>query len=283
MPPCTPIDLDKAEQILTGAIDPTVPNPIVAMRVLDTIEGLGPNPLQPPEVCLGLDFPVWTYLRDRAADWLLPGVGELAKDTVAAFESNPAFVDAFLAGFNKQVISELRWRNIPLATGCTPMRMFWGPVSNGARHADIHGLAAWAPNSALGASSHAEGAAGGSDVILVFRSDLFTRYPKTLIYLAPAALNGDQPDWNADPSLVNRVLPTFQGRVSEDIVFFRFDVSPAVALKHWVALEEPPSGITFRNDKPVGAGVNNGADFAITTIDQTTRILIAGPSLIPEP
>ncbi|HEY9250476.1 MAG TPA: hypothetical protein VIO38_15160, partial [Rariglobus sp.] len=74
-----------------------------------------------------------------------------------------------------------------------------------------------------------------------------------------------------------------QGRVADDIVFFRFDVSPADARKQWVMLEEPPSGITFRSDKPVGAGVNNGADFAIATIDQTTRILIAGPSLIPEP
>jgi hypothetical protein len=283
MPPCAPIDLGRTEQILTAAIDPTVSTPIAVIRVLGTIEGLGPNPLQPPEVCLGLDFPVWTYLRDHASDWLLPGVGELEKNMIAAFESNPVFVDAFLAGLNKQVISELRWRNIPLATGCTPMRMFWGPIANGARQPDIHGLSNWGSNTSLGASSHSVGASGGSDIILVFRSELFVRYPKTLIYLAPAPLSNNQPDWNADPALSNRVLPSFQGRVSEDIVFFRFDVSPAAALQHWVVLEEPPSGITFRNDKPVGAGINNGADFAIATIDQTTRILIAGPSLIPEP
>ncbi|HYP09704.1 MAG TPA: hypothetical protein VER03_26000 [Bryobacteraceae bacterium] len=284
MPVCKPVNLIALEQTLTAAIDPTVQLPIAATRVLETITGLGPNPLKPIEVCIGLDFPLWTWMRDHAADWLLPGINELKENAVAAFESNPVFVDAFLAGFNTQVISELRWRNIPLATGCTPVRMFWGPVdASGKRLADINGIATWPASSPLGDTSHGVGAAAGSDVILVFRTDLFRRYPKTLIYLVPPVMNGANPDWNVDPNVASRVLPSFQGQVAEDIVFFRFDVSPANARKHWVVLEEPPIGITFRNDKAVGGGVTDGASFAIATIDQTTRVLIPGAALIPEP
>jgi hypothetical protein len=283
MPPCQPVDLQQVEQVLTAAIDPTVDMPIAAVRVVDTIGGLGANPLKPIEVCVGLDFPLWTYVRDHAADWLLPGVNELKENAVAAFESNPVFVDAFLTGLNTQIIAELRWRNIPLSTGCTPVRMFWGPIdANGTRHPDIHGIKTWAANSALGAVSHGVGASAGSDVILVMRTDLFRRYPKTLVYLVPAPLAAQQPDWNADPSFAARVLPTFQGQVADDIVFFRFDMSPENARKHWVVLEEPPIGITFRSDKAVGGGVTDGAAFAVATIDQTTRVLISGPTLIPQ-
>lgn len=284
MPPCRPVNLVALEQKLSTAVDPTVALPVAAGRVLDTIGGLGANPLKPIEVCIGLDFPIWTWMRDHAADWLLPGVNELKENAVAAFESNPVFVDAFLTGFNTQVISELRWRNIPLATGCTPVRMFWGPIDGqGKRQPDINGIGTWGAGSKLGDTSHGVGAAAGSDVILVFRTDLFRRYPKTLIYLAPPVMNGANHDWNADPTMTNRVLPSFQGQVADDIVFFRFDVSAANARKHWVVLEEPPIGITFRSDKAVGGGVTDGANFAIATIDQTTRVLIAGPALIPEP
>jgi hypothetical protein len=283
MAPCQPADLQKVEQVLTAAIDPTVDMPIAAVRIVDTIGGLGANPLKPIEVCVGLDFPLWTYVRDHAADWLLPGVNELKDNAVAAFESNPVFVDAFLTGLNTQIISELRWRNIPLSTGCTPVRMFWGPIdANGTRQPDIHGIKTWPSNSTLGDVSHGVGASAGSDVILVMRTDLFRRYPKTLVYLVPAPIAAQQPDWNADPSFAARILPTFQGQVADDIVFFRFDMAPEDARKHWVVLEEPPIGITFRSDKAVGAGVADGAAFAIATIDQTTRVLISGPTLIPQ-
>ena len=42
---------------------------------------------------LSVDLPSWRFLRDVAPDWLLPGVAQLARDRVYAFESNPVFVD----------------------------------------------------------------------------------------------------------------------------------------------------------------------------------------------
>jgi hypothetical protein len=283
MEPCTPVDVFQLETRVTASIDPTVKAPLVQRRVLDGIEGLGDQPLAPVEVCLGLDFPAWVYLRDHAPDWLLPGIAEMPNHAVLAFESNPAFVEAFLLGLNAQVIAELRWRNIPLATGCTPIRMFWGQfdAANGVRKADILGINNWTSGSCLGDASHGVPPLNGDDLILVIRSDLFRRYPGTLIYLAQPILNNEKPDWNVDPSFADRLFPAFQGRIGEDIVFFQFDIAPNVARQRWLVLEEPPAGITFRNDQVVAVGVADGGAFALATIDDALRVLIRGETLIP--
>ncbi|AKF86651.1 hypothetical protein MFUL124B02_30905 [Myxococcus fulvus 124B02] len=281
--PCRPVDLDRLEEVLTAAIDPTVPEPLVVRRVLDGITGLSEPKLAPVEVCLGLDMPVWRFLRDHAPDWLLPGVGSLKEDDVVAVQSNPAFVDAFLLGLNAQILSELRWRNIPIAAGCTPLRMFWGQVDSAtdSRKPDIVGVANWPAASSLGSDAHQPPPPVGTDLVVVFRSDLFRRYPRTLVYVTQAALVNGEPDWHAEPDLASgRLLPTFQGSIGEDITFFRFDLDPQAARKWWVVLEEPPSGYTFRNDVGLG-GAQDGADFADHTFNDPLRVLIRGEALIP--
>jgi len=274
--PCQPVDLRRLEPPLTEAIDPTVAEPLVQRRVLDGITGLDDQPLAPVEVCVGIDLPVWTFLRDRAPDWLLPGVGELEEDTVVALKSNPTFVDAFLLGLNTQVLSELRWRNIPVTTGCTPMRMFWGQVdlTTNSHKPDIRGVETWPATSHLGdRETHQQPPPTGDDLVLVFRSELFRRYPKTLPYLTP------DPRFEGGP----RLLPTFQGGIGEDIVFFRFGLkADERALDWWVVLEEPPSGWSFRNDVLVDAAINNGADFAKLTFKGPIRLLRRVKSLIEE-
>jgi hypothetical protein len=281
---CRPVDLSGLEPVLTRSIDPTVDEPLVQRRVLDGITGLDDQPLAPTEVCVGIDLPVWTFLRDRAPDWLLPGVNDLEEDAAVALESNPTFVDAFLLGLNTQVLSELRWRNVPVATGCTPMRMFWGQVdvATNSRKPDIRGVETWPAASELGDPDHQPPPPVGTDLVLVLRSDLFRRFPKTLIYAAPAPIVNGQPDWNADPPFGgDRLLPTFQGSIGEDITFFRFDVDPQTARGWWIVLEEPPPGYGFRNDVPVGAEVQNGADFADVTFNDPVRVLLRGDRLVP--
>jgi hypothetical protein len=282
--PCRPVDLGKLEEVLTAAIDPTVDKPLVARRVLAGITGLGDQPLAPTEICLGLDLPVWTFLRDRAPDWLLPGVNTLQEDAVVAVESNPTFVDAFLLGLNAQVLSELRWRNVPIATGCTPMRMFWGQIDVAAdQHTpDIRGVALWPAATPLGHADHQPPPPTGTDLVVVFRSDLFRRYPRTIVYAAPAPIVNGEPDWNADPPFggPDRLFPTFQGSIGEDITFFRFDMQPQTARAWWIALEEPPSGYSFRNNLPSAA--TDGAAFADDTFHDPIRVLLRGERLIPE-
>lgn len=290
--PCTPVDIEALEESLSDAIDPTGDNPWIVDLVLDGIEGLPDPPLAPVEICTGVDLPSWRFLRDRHPDWLLPGVNGLASDGVSAFESNPSFVDAFLLGINSQLLAELHWRNIPIAAGCTPLKMFWGRINpvqgqpSGAleRANDIIDVGNWPAGSTLGDGSHHPDQQGSANLVLVIRSDLFRRYPATLVSAVQANQDaagdplfdpGNEPAANAP-----RTWPIFQGSIGEDVTFFGFDLTPEQARGFWIVLDEPPTGYRFRNDQ--GPNVNNGADFAAATLNIPTRVMISGAELIPE-
>ncbi|MCB9152649.1 MAG: hypothetical protein H6649_01155 [Caldilineae bacterium] len=282
--PCSPVDIDTLDEDLTTAIDPTSANPWIVEVVLDGIEGLPDPPLAPVEICTGVDLPAWRFLRDRHPDWLLPGVGQLKDDSVFAFESNSTFVEAFLLGLNTQVMSELRWRNVPIASGCTPLKMFWGrvDVAQDARINDVIDVTLWDAGSSLGDPGHFPGG-GSTNLVLLVRSDLVRRYPATLVSAVEALQDNGQPVFgpgHEPPDDAPRTWPIFQGSIGEDVTFFGFDLTPEQARGYWLILEEPASGYRFRAD--VGPTANNGGDYAAQTLNIPTRVLISGAELIPE-
>ncbi|MFC7529258.1 hypothetical protein [Actinoplanes sp. GCM10030250] len=292
--PCRPIDLGAVAEVVGAAIDPTAGRPFVVDRVLDLIAGLDDQPLTPPELCPDLDIPAWQMLRDRDPDWLLPGAGTMESDRVVAVQTNPAFVDAFLLGLNTQTIGELRFRNIPIRTGCTPLRQFWARTNPATESYDddIVGVHRWPDAGPLGSPDHQTAAAAGADLVIVFRTTLFRRYPRTLVYLTPAPLAGGQPDWEADPDLSQRLLPVFQGALTPEIVFFGFDLEPALGRGHWVVLEEPPHGVQFFSGPTPGMSAAraevltqpgahpDGAAFADAAFADPYRVMIRGVALI---
>jgi hypothetical protein len=282
-PPCRPVGLDALADGVTGAFDPTGDHAPVVVRVLDTIQGLDPaQPLAPPEVCLGLDRPVWADVAGAFPEWLLPGVGALPEDSVIAVETNSRFVDAVLTGLNTQLLNELRWRNLPVATGCTPLRVFWdrAEVAAGDRVDDIVGIHAWTAGSDLGDAQHRPPGASGRDLVVVVRGQLFLRYPATLVYLVSAEHAGT-PDFDIDPAAdAARILPSFQGRVAADVTFFGFQgLEPAAIRRHWLVLEEPPAGYRFANDVSVAPQAHTWASEAFA---RPVRALIRGDRLDPE-
>jgi hypothetical protein len=283
-PALRPVDLDRLDADLTAAFDPTGANAPARRRVLATITGLSPvRPLEMPEPCPNLDIPVWQRLADLAPDWLLPGVGRLGEDVVVAVGTNPTFIDAFLTGLNTRAVEELRWRNLRVGAGCTPIRSFWfrAAEASGNRVDDIVGIQRWTAESALGDAQHRPDGLAGADLVLVFRTRLFQRYPNTLLYLVAAP--GGRPD-PADPpdDDAPRTLPTFQGRIGADVTFFGFvGVRPEAISGRWVALEEPPSGFRFRNDVVERDPADDGAQFAHIAFDDPTRVLIRGDHLVP--
>lgn len=293
--PCRPVDLGPFAADVATAFDPTADRPFVVDRVLSLITGLDDQPLTPPELCPDLDIPAWQMLRDHDKDWLLPGAQQMAEDTVAAVATNPTFVDAFLLGLNTQMLGELRFRNISIRAGCTPLRQFWARADTATDTYldDIVGVHNWPPASALGSTAHQTAAASSADLVVVFHTPLFRRYPPTVVYLTPAPLVGDDPDWEADPDLGARILPSFQGSVTPDIVFFGFDLQPALGARHWVVLEEPPQGFQFFNSTtgPDGTaipgvdpvtfnGALDGGTFAEAAFADPYRVLIRGSALI---
>lgn len=285
-PPCRRVDVEALAVGAAATFDPTGADGAARVRVLAGIDGLDPaQPLAPPEVCVGLDRPVWRDLERTFPEWLLPGVGALPEDRVIALETNPRFTDALLLGYNGQLLGELRWRNLPFASGCTPLRVFWerSNTSSGARVDDIVGIASWTSDSGLGDPSHRPDGAAGRDLVVVVRGQLFLRYPRTLVYLVSAEHDGAI-DFDADPAPgAPHLLPSFQGRVGTDVMFFGFQgVVPTDVARHFVVFEEPPAGYRFYNvahaTVPAGA---DGAAFADAAFADPIRVLIRGDSLLP--
>lgn len=295
--PCDAPDLDHVAGVVTGAIDPRGPNPPALVRVRGRIHGIDWTTLGPPEIPVGLDFPTWTLLRDRAKEWILPGIGTLVKHSVVAMQTNPVFIDAYLVGLNTQLHNELHWRNVPIDRRSTPLVMFWGHVNfeSGEREAEIRPLATWAPASELGDLRHQVlqpgDTTGKRDLVLVFRTDLFRRYPRTQVYLVKPTPTADDalkatPDFSytAATKANRRFLgPLFQGALAPDVVFFAFDVDPATLGQYWLVLDEPPSELRFRSvdeaGDPLGGTASTAAEFAAATIDVPTRVGFDGDFL----
>jgi hypothetical protein len=313
--PCLPVDWKKLADDVSGAIDPRQEDAAIRLRILGTIQGLVDDSLAPVEVCIGLHRTLWRDLRNLAPDWLLPGVTSLAKDSIVAVETNPKFVEAFLVGLNSQLLGELRWRNVAIIGGCTPVKMFWDRVNADVEDSDlpapeapppqhehdIKGIITWEGESdnALGAASHC-GHRGepGSNLVVVFRTELFRRYPHTLVSLVAATPDhsgeGYSWDWGPYPD-AERKLPVLQGRMGEDLVFFGFDVPASAVGGYWLLLEEPPPGFGFRNvaDPSWEAGdperlarfngeedeYVDGATFAAAALNEPLRVLISGEAL----
>ena len=280
---CRPIDLDGLAVDLHAAIDPTLPDAWIKRRVLDTLHGLPDNSTQPVEVCTSVNLPAWRFLRDTAPDLLLPGVGQLTRDRVYAFESNPVFVEAFLLGVNHQALAELRWRNLRIASACTPLRVFWGRIAGGGGDPldDIRSVGLWPNNSPLGDAQHRPAQVAAQNLILVFRTDLFRRYPDTIVSAIPAAIVNGQPNFDeaaAPDGSQARQWPVFQGSIGEDVTFFGFPFTPQQGEAMWFLLEEPPPGYRFRSDTAADAA--NGADFARVRFNDPSRVLIRGGEIL---
>lgn len=295
----TPIDLGKLHEIIAGALNPHLPTAPARVRVRATIGGLDLARLVRPEFPIGLNFPTWELLRQYDQEWLLPGVSALEKDSITALQTNPAFIDAYMVGINSQFIGEMVWRDLPVARDCTPLRMFWGAVDykSGQRQADIEPLREWAkaPEIDIGDLVHQTVQpadpqnSSGNRLVIVFRSDLFRRYPGTLVYLFKPQPGDVLDDWlkatpdlgkveAAKPPATRRFYgPTFVGVLTPEVTFFAFDVRPETLDKYWLMLGEPPAELRFRNEKPPAeVAIANSAVFAASTIDEPTRVAISG-------
>ena len=197
----------------------------------------------PHEPEIDLDLPAWRHLRDRHREWLLPGAHTLTDGEVVGLGTNPIFVDALMLGLNTEAFAELRWRNIGVATGTTPLRRFWdrvpGAADDGCDVATVHD---W--SGPLGHPAH--GVEPRRQLVVAFCTDLFRRYPGTLVYLAPPV--GDWDD--ADTSPAKRRPPVFSARITPRLVLYAFDVPPESLATWWVVVEQQPPGLRFARDVP---------------------------------
>lgn len=304
-PDCAPIDLKSVAGIVRKAVDPSGPEAPARRRTQGRIDGYELVHLGPPALPVGIDFPVWTLLRDHAPEWLVPGADDLPEHSVVAMQTNPVFIDGCMVGINAQLLREMHWRNLSVTSNSTPLLMFWGHVNfeTNEREAEIKPIDGWPHDSALGAQEHQVlqpgDTSGKNDLIILFRSDLFRRYPATLVYLVKPLPDVDSalkatPDFSFTAAgRADRIFlgPLFKGVIDGDLVFFAFDIDPTVLDQYWLVLDEPPAELRFRGVNSAGqplpgttpqlapAPDANAAAFASRTIDLPTRVCIDGSYL----
>jgi hypothetical protein len=189
--------------------------------------------------------PMYERLRAMSSEYLVPGLGLVAENTVGALEVNPEFVESFLLGLNHELSREFRWREYPAQLWRTWFHQFWDTGSGGAPDlsADIH---TWKAKSALGAH-----VAGGNRLVLLVKGDLIRRYPDVNVYAIRATMDGGE---LVAPPGSEILLPAFVGQLQRGVHFYGFDLELEDARGDgpsdgwFFALEEQPRGPRFGFD-----------------------------------
>jgi len=190
-----------------------------------------------------LDVPLSRWLVDVDPELILPGLGDVADDTILVLAPNRPFVEAVLAGANEALLRELAWREFPVDPRGTAFRVFW----DGAAGFDVRPLTGWTRE--LGAHTATEHAnAVGAAVLL--RGALLRRYPDLRIYLARPGTK---------PGSVVTAPPIGCGRLTSDTSYALFAATPAeLRDSWWIVLEEVPGATRFGlDDAATGAPDEN--------------------------
>jgi hypothetical protein len=241
--PAPPLGIDGVAKKAMAAIDP---EESIAQAVLSRLELpaelTGDDPLDEVLACPVFPAALATDLIAVAPDLLLPGLEEVEPDRVFAVLSNNTFVQSVLAGANYEIMRELRWRGYPTDERGTSFRRFWNPDED--EVPELHTIKA----GKLGAAV----SNGATDVVVVIRSDLLSRFPGTQLFAVPADTSGTTPK----PDFTKPELPTFRGRISDDVSFFGFAFTEQTARGtpgRYLVFQEPLTAPSFGLDPPSAA------------------------------
>ncbi|WP_026928044.1 hypothetical protein [Granulicoccus phenolivorans] len=193
-------------------------------------------------------FPVPTALTllDSDPEWFMPGLGAVATDTVALLRPNNAFVEAYLAGINQEMMAELLWREYPTDQRGTPFRQFW-PRPDAT--ADIPPLNEWTDDVPLG--SHAT--FGDGLTVLLVRGDVVRRYPGMTVTAARSGPPDQAGRVRPDPTQ-DAVPPLFAIRIDDATVAYGFPL-PSTEVDAWFfVFAEHGHRLRFGFDEPPGPG-----------------------------
>lgn len=153
-----------------------------------------------------LKDPMYRPLSELSNELLVPNLGLIPPNSISLMQTNPPFIEAYMAGLNHEFARELLWREYPTDCRGSPFRQFWEvgsiptPGLSAAERAkalkDILPLHKWDTAQALGTHGNRGGVVG--HVVLVIRGDLLKRYPNTIIYAQDAV-------WSSDPLHANEL------------------------------------------------------------------------------
>ena len=140
--------------------------------------------------------PVYYYLREFSDKFILPSIDDISDNSIAMFENNTAFVEAYLCGMNTEMGRELLWREYPTDQRGSYFKKFWDSETDAEsirkdNFFDVKSLHTWTGD--LG-KNHCE----GKDGLLIFaiKGNLIKLYPNTEIYLHKAKIVEPEDDKN---------------------------------------------------------------------------------------
>ena len=171
--------------------------------------------------------PMYRRLVALSVEYLVPGIGEIPKDTLGLLETNPPFVEAYLAGLNHEMGREFLWREYPARLDETWFQYFWegGPQAS----QDIIPIGDWKGSAELGANAPNVPQAS---LVLLINSVLLRRYPDLRVYAVKAvwAKDEDENKYVRREKTAGEVkTPLFVARLTADIVVYGFDLSEKAA------------------------------------------------------
>jgi hypothetical protein len=184
--------------------------------------------LEPVAAAPEFPQPMYAPLRDLAPDLIAPGISQVPDNKVAVLQTNPRFIESYMAGLNHEMSRELLWRGFPTDQRGTYFIRFWdtrGRPESLSRSAagDIPPIHLWPGSKHLG-----EIASGGTtSMVLLIKAELMRRYPNAVVYAVAATI----PQGQTKPRLgAQETHPIFRGTIDGDTSFFGFPLSVALAV-----------------------------------------------------
>jgi hypothetical protein len=300
-------NLAACQKSITAELDPAV---TIVKRVQNRLR-LDPSVVWNPKDALEPIFAPPTYqtpmygpLAAVSSEWILPGLTEVGRDTVAIALTNQRFVEAYMVGVNDEMTRALRWNEFPVDQRSTYFRQFWdvsgivppqGSTIDPETLRDILPIATWSPTGTLGTNSARETSVNGSErLVLVVRAQLIQRYPSVIVYAVPAQV-GAGPNGGLGLS-TTEIHPVFNAFIAPDVAFYGFEIpleqAAAKTPGYFFVLQEQPGEPKFLpgpEASPTSPGsfvIPPAADtsagrVATDLFDKPFRIAIHGSRLLP--
>ena len=196
-----------------------------------------------------IDLPMFRPLADVSAELFCPHVNLVSANSITLLETNPRFIESYLAGLNHEMARELLWREYPTDQRGSVFRQFWDvrsvlsppgetPEVRRERLRDITAMHTWDKASGLG--THHNRGLPGEQLVLVIRGELLKKYPTAVIYAHRADWRR-HPDGTPDPTQERTLvtltpaeeadpphdkvrIPLFDAKIEPDVYFFGFDL-----------------------------------------------------------
>jgi hypothetical protein len=284
----------------------------LAKRIKFTPEVTPADQLEP--LIIGPEFlqAMWAPLRDRSQEWIVPGLSQVATDTLGLLVPNQRFIEAYMVGLNHEMARELLWNEYPSDQRATAFRQFWDTapyvktagestanpdpdtLPDGFR--DIKPIHKW-KTTQLGKNTDRR-RDPATTVVLLLRAELVHRFPNVVVYAVPARSDGTFP---ADPDLAGEIFPVYGGRLGLDSAYYGFELSVADARgtspRWFFVLQEQPAEPRFHVPEEITNTIEPGdfllpgnvalqpdgaASFAFATFREPIRVAVPARALVPE-